>query len=147
MSRLRKFRALTSAERHLLLQAMALLLVVSFALRTLPFRWADQLRGWFVDRRLGRGARVSPAPQRVTWAVAAAGRVLPRARTCLTQAIAAQILLARYGLSTQLCFGVVLREPANLLAHAWLEHEGRILIGGEGSEGYVRLHAGRSRAL
>jgi len=53
---------------------------------------------------------------------------IPRA-TCLTQALAAQMLLGRHGHAGHLCIGV--GNPASRLrAHAWLEDDnGEILIG------------------
>lgn len=55
-------------------------------------------------------------------------RFIPRA-TCMTQALAAQILLGRHGHAGHLCIGV--GNPNNRFrAHAWLENDnGEILIG------------------
>ena len=61
-------------------------------------------------------------------AVLLAARVVPRA-TCLVQAIALQILLARAGQPSDLRLGVAFDETRLFAAHAWLEQKGRILIG------------------
>lgn len=65
----------------------------------------------------------------VLWAVAAvARRVLP-ARPCLTQALVAQRLLRRHGVETDLVLGAARVPGKAFQAHAWLEHEGRTVIG------------------
>jgi len=61
-------------------------------------------------------------------AVKASSRFVPRA-TCLTQAMAARKMLLNHGYNANLRIGV-LREDDDLKAHAWLEKDGRVLIGG-----------------
>jgi hypothetical protein len=53
-------------------------------------------------------------------------RYVPKA-TCLTRAIAAQILLNRAGLPNELHIGVA--RGAAFDAHAWIECEGQVLVG------------------
>jgi hypothetical protein len=60
-------------------------------------------------------------------AVAAVSRFVPTA-TCLTQAFAAQMMLARAGHATDLRIGVAKRDGA-LEAHAWLEYQGTVVYG------------------
>jgi hypothetical protein len=73
---------------------------------------------------------------RIAWAVSLAGRYVPRA-TCLTQALAMQILLKREGIAVQLHLGVAKDEQGRVTAHAWLEQDGRVLIGGGSLESYI----------
>lgn len=65
----------------------------------------------------------------VAWSVAAASRLVPGA-TCLTQALAGQRLLARHGLGSRVRIGVRPGPAGELLAHAWLLREERVLLGG-----------------
>ena len=63
------------------------------------------------------------------WAVdAVARRVLP-ARPCLTQALVARRMLRRYGVDTDLQIGAARGPEGDFRAHAWLERDGRTLIG------------------
>ena len=62
---------------------------------------------------------------------------MPRA-TCLTQALALRSLLAADGRPSALRLGVA-RERRGFEAHAWLESEGRILIGGGDVQRYTPL--------
>jgi hypothetical protein len=57
------------------------------------------------------------------------GRRTLRGKPCLTEGMATRLLLGRRGLPTELRIGVLLPEHGRLKAHAWVEHEGRILIG------------------
>ncbi len=76
--------------------------------------------------------------RRASRAVDRASRWIPGAR-CLPQALAAQVLLARTGLSTDLRIGVA-REPEEKLgAHAWVEHQGRVVVGERGIGRYTTL--------
>jgi hypothetical protein len=67
--------------------------------------------------------------RQVVWAVTVASRYVPAA-TCLTQALATQILLSRRGHPTSLRIGVGRSEAGEFQAHAWVECQGRVVIGG-----------------
>jgi hypothetical protein len=68
---------------------------------------------------------------------AVAARV-PRA-SCLTQALAATLLLARHGYAATLRVGVAKNEDGSLRAHAWLESGGETLLGGPDFGTFVQL--------
>ncbi len=90
------------------------------------------VRGWIPDH----GRELPSAPEtarRIGWAVRNAARLVPGA-SCLTQALAAQYLLARAGCRSHLQVGVA-RDPAGrFLAHAWLVSDGKVVIGGSSRE-------------
>jgi len=66
--------------------------------------------------------------RRITGAVRLASALIPGA-TCLTQALAAQSLLRLRGDSPKLCVGVKRSTQGIFEAHAWLEADGRIILG------------------
>ena len=66
---------------------------------------------------------------RVGWAIPRAARFVPMA-SCLTQALAAQYLLARRGVASRIRIGVTQEPDGSFLAHAWLLSGGRIVVGG-----------------
>lgn len=68
---------------------------------------------------------------RAIWAVPAASRRVPGA-TCLVKALAGRLAIARCGRSAEIRIGV-LPDGDTLIAHAWLELDGRVVIGGEAS--------------
>ena len=129
MARLTTFLRKSRADQRMLALAAVLHVVVAIAVRVLPFGP--------VRRLLGHAAALGPRPRdvdavdaRVVQAVRTVASWLPGAN-CLTEALVAQCLLARYQHETTLCFGVARIRPAGrpFDAHAWLERRGSGLIG------------------
>lgn len=60
--------------------------------------------------------------------MAVASRYVPAA-SCLTQALAGQVLLNQHDAPALLRIGVAKNEQGTFQAHAWVESQGRILIG------------------
>jgi hypothetical protein len=139
MKRLRRFLRLQSNERWLLIKAALLLEGIKLAMRLIPFkvlrRLADRAGRTFVRRR----SRTNLPAQTVAWAVETVSQNTPGEKTCLTQALAAQVLLTRRGYSSLLHIGVVKDENGELLAHAWVECQNEIVVGGYELERYTLL--------
>lgn len=128
MNPIRQFRDLSAVERKLLLGTFALVAAIRLLLWTVPFRFARHL--------ISTRAAVSPAlmqipVKRLSWSVQASAKRIPAA-SCLTQALALHRLLARAGHTADLWIGVAKDGSSGLASHAWLEHEGEILIGDNG---------------
>lgn len=130
MKSLRRFLELPAPERHLLIKAVLLLVAIRLGLAVLPFRTLRRLLAGRGERAAGwrRTDRVSP--DRIAWAVMAAGRYAPGRATCLVEALAVEALLARRGYPARLRVGVAREEDGRLQAHAWVESGGRVVIGG-----------------
>ncbi|MFN8536335.1 MAG: lasso peptide biosynthesis B2 protein [Thermomicrobiales bacterium] len=127
MGRLRKLLALSGAERRLLIRALPLVVLVRVALWVLPFRRLRRWQGrWATPAASVRGDEAMIPP--VVRAVTLASRAVPGA-SCLTQALAAQVLLARRGCPSELRLGVGRGADRRFAAHAWLEYDGRPIIG------------------
>lgn len=123
MRRLRAWGRLPGRERAAVLHALALLAGVRLALWLLPF---ERTQRWALTRPPAE-RRGLPAP-RLAWAIAAASRAVPRA-TCLTQALAGQMLLAHHGHRSQVHLGVARGADRQFEAHAWLTCAGRVVLG------------------
>ena len=67
-------------------------------------------------------------------------RSIPKA-SCLTQALAAQVMLERAGEHPELKIGVA-TDRGEFEAHAWLELHGRPLVGDHDLDRYARLEGG-----
>ncbi|MFT4590661.1 MAG: hypothetical protein ACI8QF_004793 [Limisphaerales bacterium] len=76
---------------------------------------------------------------RVAWAVEAVSRRLPMTDNCLVRAVATLSMLRRRGLPAELRLGVAREAGREFEAHAWVECEGEILIGGEEADRFTRL--------
>lgn len=136
MNRLRKFAALPFKDKQLFAEALFLVAAVRTGLWILPFGW---VRKWLrrFDGSGGEVERLDRAQiQKVVQSVRAGSRYVPSA-TCLTQALATQALLRMRGQASSVRFGVDKDENDVLMAHAWVEVNGRIIIGEE--RGHARF--------
>jgi hypothetical protein len=131
MKRLRKFVALTPADRKCLIQALGYVGTIRLGLLLLPFPRLLTLLRLFVRR--SRPIVRDPGPldvavmeRMIRW-VPVAGRCL--SATCLPQALTVHTFLVRRGWPVQLRIGVA--HPAHDLfkAHAWVEYAGRVILG------------------
>ena len=143
MERLTRFLRRPAPDRVLLIQATLLLLAIRVGLATVRFA---TLRNGLSKLCSGVEAR-QPATandvdkDRVIWAVEAIGRRIPSVGTCLTQALAAYVLLGRRGHHSNLRIGVTRDPKGTFVAHAWLEKDGTVLIGGDWSDKYTPMPA------
>jgi hypothetical protein len=136
---LRLIASFPPERRRLILEALPLVVAIRLALWVFPS--PSLLR--FVSRRVersGRSGRTKSAQpvERLAWAVRVVSRRVPHA-TCLTQALAAQLLLARYGCASSLQLGVRYDEDERFDAHAWVVVEGAVIIGGDGLDRYIAM--------
>lgn len=148
MQRLGRVCRLPASERRLLAKAALLLGAIRVGLWMFPFRTLRDVLDKAVTFHRVREMDTQTADT-VVWAVEAAARHMPGFNTCLTKALAAQVLLSRRGRPTLLRIGVVRSAEGKFEAHAWVESEGRVVIGGYELERYTplaTLEGERSRA-
>ncbi len=133
-----KFLRLSFSDQRLLMRAALAGVSAKLAIRTLrlPAARAALMRlerlGWVV-----RSARA----ERIVWAVETAGAAIPGMKNCLVQAVAAEAMLIRAGHPCELRIGAAKKGSRELIAHAWLESEGRVLIGDFELDRYAPLMA------
>ncbi len=63
-----------------------------------------------------------------------ANRFVPGRGTCLHEALFGQLMLARRGYPARLQIGVKKGDDGKLIAHAWVEDRGTVVIGGPASQ-------------
>jgi hypothetical protein len=130
-----RFLKLPAQDKALLISAALLVLSIRAALWILPYRI---VRGR-LDRR--REVRVNPfSCSQIAWAIPAVSRYIPGA-TCLTQALAGEVLLRTSGHEPSLHIGVAKPNSRVLEAHAWIEVEGKIVLGVAGTQRFTPLRA------
>ena len=141
MNRLIRIVSLSNNDRRLLLGAFVLVVLIRLGLWFLPFRvWRrllSRLTGHYVPEDGNDPAPAAAEAKRVAWAVGSTSRFVPSA-SCLTQAVAAKVLMNRRGIPSRLHIGVAKGDSNTLEAHAWVEYDGRVIIGG-GVARYTRL--------
>ena len=117
-------------RKGLLTQATLLLSVLRLSLAWLPYL---KVRQWVVETSQPKGREINNPEAyqaRLVWAIQLAGRFLLGDKPCLPQALAMQWFLRRVGIQTSLNIGVRKDELRGISAHAWVEKEGEIIIGG-----------------
>ncbi|NOT46204.1 MAG: lasso peptide biosynthesis B2 protein [Acidobacteria bacterium] len=113
-------------EKKLLAQSLLLILAVRTALWILPF---NLLNRWLKGASpVANKAADWDTIKRVVGSVRSVSRLVPYA-TCLTQALATRVLLRMVGQSSDLRIGVERDQNEKFGAHAWIEVDGRIVIG------------------
>ncbi len=143
-------RAPTGGDVLLCAEAMLTLVCTRVAILILPSRRLMTLLGSQVDPTgLADGGGPYDVAVRVARIVEAVSRRLPLRRRCLTQAIAAKLMLQRRGVSSTLRLGLGRIPDATdssgtdpfkgIVAHAWLSVGGSIILGGD--EGDYRIVA------
>lgn len=124
----RRVAALPLATWTTLGRVVPAVVAVRVALWVLPYRTVLALFGDPSVRRT-RPVAYARTTLRVTdWV----GRTALGDRPCLTQALAARWLLGRAGYAAELKLGAR-REGDRFLAHAWLEMDGQVVLGGAAS--------------
>ncbi|MFQ5849215.1 MAG: lasso peptide biosynthesis B2 protein, partial [Candidatus Binatia bacterium] len=141
MKRLHKFLHLPPTERWLLVKAALLLGAIRMGLWLLPFQTLKHLLACVSQASKGLHRANRPSADRIVWAVMAARRYVLRARPCLTQALAVQVLLKRRGYPAHLRIGVARTGTGQLRAHAWVESQDRVVLGGGEISRYTALPA------
>jgi len=112
-----RYLRLPPRRKRLLHAALARLILVRIGLSLLPLQTLQRL-----SSKTARQDLSDASLDELRWALLAAARRLPGTR-CLPRALVLQGLMARAGLSGQLCIGVA-KDPGNALeAHAWVLYE------------------------
>ena len=135
MSLLAKIREYSIQELFVLFEAFFVVMFWRVSLYLVPYK---KVLTW-----VERGFRSQPGPsivksleerkRQILWAVRVVSRRLLGDSPCLPQALAAKWMLGRLGTASELRIGVARGKEKQLEAHAWLESEGNILIGGKTS--------------
>jgi hypothetical protein len=129
-----KFIRLSSTERWLAIRALMALAVAKMALAIT--RFAHKIMPLDAARKVvAFSGWVLPTPmpfasvEQIAWAVKAIGENVPGFGNCLLRAIALEALLKVAHHTCELRIGVAKTASGEFLAHAWIEKEGRVLVG------------------
>ena len=126
MRRLYRLFLLPYPEKKLLIKSLSLIMVVRVGLWILPFNLLEKwLSGAAPDP--GRTSDWSTI-KLIVRSVRLCSRFVPYA-TCLTQALATRVLLRIDGQPSDLKIGVEKDRNKKFEAHAWIEVDGKIVIG------------------
>lgn len=130
-TRLHRFLSLSWGEQRVLVEAVVVVSLVRLGLRVWSFARVRRGVAW-----LGAGtgtARRGASRSRSVWAIRAASRIVPGRDTCLVCGLTGLVLLGRRGYPVAFRIGVKPDTPDGFGAHAWVETENEIVIGGPGA--------------
>lgn len=141
MKPLVKWRLLPNQDRILVLAAIPLLVAIRLGLALLPLEKLLHTLTRVAKAFPARGPTKRNSVDRKIRAIEKIGKYVLGDGPCLSQALAVQFIMDRHGQPSELCIGVAKDEYGKLIAHAWIESDGRVLIGESGTtlEDYTRL--------
>lgn len=122
-----KFTQISKAQRFLIIYAALLLGLTKLGLKLVSFQT--------LQRFLARTASYKPnwfkqfAVSEVVWAVKLASCYMPGGAKCLARALIAQTILSQSNHKVELRIGATKNLHGELEAHAWVEHNGNVVIG------------------
>ena len=123
-----QLRTRTAGELRLIVEAAFLLGLIRIVLAAVSFATLRQT----LDRCATWSAGISVAtPQLIAWSVGATAKRLPIRHTCLSEALAADVMLRRRGFDSEVRLGVRKRgdDSQRLDGHAWVACDGVVVIG------------------
>jgi hypothetical protein len=121
------------SDLWMILKIFLATLIVRTAIDLLPFRRVLRYTGQRSGGLVGVPPdQVEKQKRLIVWAADALARRMLPDRPCLTQAIVVKYFFGRRAFPAVLRIGVT-RVGQKLLAHAWIESEGEIVIGGASS--------------
>ena len=129
MRQLNRLLKLSGSEFRVLLYACLLLNGLRLALWLFPFNFVRQKLAQLSAVWICRDENSSISVGFIGWTVHIASRYTPGVAKCLVRALTAQLLLTRYGYPHQLHIGVAKSAADTLEAHAWIEYQGRVIVG------------------
>ena len=131
MRRLGKLFQRSAFERRLFLRAVFLLWEARFLSSFLPIRSAGRALRDLRRRPSAAGPRADAGIvlPKALWALETAGRHAALSPSCLVKSLAFVALLEEEGLASDLRIGVSKEPGGRFEAHAWVEREGRVLLG------------------
>ena len=121
---LRRWRSLTDPERRVVVWSGLLLAFFRGMLLFVPFRSVPATASWLARDRAARG----PSTIRSGELVESVARRIP-GTTCLPVALTGYVVLGQAGRAPALRIGVT-READSVEAHAWVEVDGVVAVGG-----------------
>lgn len=129
MRKIRNFLLLPFQKKKLLFKSLLFVWLIRLGLWILPYKlltkWLNSLGSSVSVRELNDWKLI----KEVSHTVRSCAKYVPFA-SCLTQALATKTLLRLNGQISDLRIGVDKDENGKLIAHAWIEIDSKIIIGG-----------------
>jgi hypothetical protein len=130
MGSLIKYLHLPLRNKRLLIESLLILTVIRISLRLLPYKIISKLITR-LDRMIYTNQHTADTlPDDICWAIIRTGQKIYGKDTCLPLALAGQLQLVLHGFPACTRIGVKINSGGGLIAHAWVELNGNVMIGG-----------------
>ena len=129
MKKIIKLWHLTWSEHNLLIKTFILLGLIRLVLWSLHIKILLKLLGYISQLSSKEKPLGLIQPKNIVWAVDLTSRYLPGQVKCLARALTTKMLMNHYGYNSQIKIGVAKGKQGDLEAHAWVESEGKVIIG------------------
>ena len=138
--RLNKFLKLSLREKWFLAEAVILLGAGRLTVLLFPFSIIKK----HIEKDIGSSVRPknnndSETVRLVKWSVQCMSRYTPWKSKCFAQAIAAQRMLRKRGITSTMHFGVDKDSEGGLVAHAWLKCGVLVVTGNQGMKRFKEV--------
>ncbi len=141
MKRIQKFWQLDYNTRYLLVKTFFLLNSIRFGFLFLKFPLLQKLLGKIGKSRSDLSAHPAISIDKIVWGVEVSTQFSPGGAKCLARSLTVHALMQRQGYDPKLQIGVIKSPIEELQAHAWVEYQGKVVIGNLSDlEKYGALH-------
>ena len=135
MGKILCFLRLSSRDKVVVIQSIYWLIIIRIMIWIFPFHFV-QKKVQKIAGHTNPNVNSSVSMSKMSVMILVSARYVPRV-TCLVQALAGFILFSKYGYMTSIKIGV-LTENGEFEAHAWLEHDDKVVLG-ESEKGFKTI--------
>lgn len=129
MKKIQKFLHLKSNERYLLIETFLLLNLIRISFLVLKFPALQNILNKISQFNPHEIVCSEELTDKIVWRVEISSQLSPGGVKCLARALLVHTLMKRAGFNPILRIGVTDNPLKNFQAHAWVEYEGKIVIG------------------
>jgi hypothetical protein len=119
-----------NSDKGLFIQVILTLVVINLGLRLLRFRKLNKIISRYSQGNIDPINYQKISINQIVLSIDHASKWFMGAASCFPQALTGKIFLERFGYPVKLIFGVKTIDHNKLRAHAWLEYNGEVIIGG-----------------
>jgi hypothetical protein len=138
---MQKFFYLELSKRRLLIATFLLLNSIRIGFLLVKFSLLQKLLEKFSTFHPDKSTNSTISIDQIIWAINVSTHLSPGQAKCLARALTAHTLMKRQGYNPTLQIGVIKNSEEEFQAHAWLEYQGKIVVGQlPDMEKYSTLH-------
>lgn len=131
MKKIQKFLHLNLNEKYLLIGTFLVLSSIRVGFLFLKFPLLQEMLNRISEFHFSTSTKSAVSIERIVWCVEVSTQLSPGGAKCLARALTVQTLMKQQGYDPVLKIGVIKNSTEEFKAHAWIEHQGTVVIGGD----------------